>query len=96
LEFIDVAVDDHSRIVYAEVLPDERARTCAAFPHPAVQWFHDERRASPAGPDRQRHQLPVGQRLSWGVERTAGEPPVLQALLPLDHWQSGTRFMLTE
>ena len=41
-DFIHVAVDDHSRVVYAEVLPDEKAPTCAAFLHRAVQWFHQQ------------------------------------------------------
>lgn len=39
---IHVAIDDFSRVVYAEVLPDEKVATCAAFLHRAVQWFHDE------------------------------------------------------
>jgi transposase InsO family protein len=38
---VHVAVDDFSRVVYAEVLPDEKVATCAAFLHRAVQWFHD-------------------------------------------------------
>ena len=41
-DFIHVAIDDRSRVVYAEVLPDERVATCAAFLHRAVQWFHDQ------------------------------------------------------
>ena len=41
-DFVHVAVDDFSRVVYAEVLPDERVATCAAFLHRAVQWFHDQ------------------------------------------------------
>jgi transposase InsO family protein len=41
-DFIHVAVDDHSRVVYAEIHPNEKAATCAAFLHRAVQWFHDE------------------------------------------------------
>jgi transposase InsO family protein len=41
-DFIHVAVDDYSRVVYAEVLPDERVATCAGFLHRAVQWFHDQ------------------------------------------------------
>jgi transposase InsO family protein len=40
-EFIHVAIDDHSRVAYAEIHPDEKARTCAAFLHRAVQWFRD-------------------------------------------------------
>ena len=41
-DFVHVAVDDYSRIVYAEVLPDERVATCAAFLHRAVLWFHQQ------------------------------------------------------
>jgi transposase InsO family protein len=40
-DYIHVAVDDHTRITYAEVLPDEKVTTCAAFLHRAAQWFHD-------------------------------------------------------
>jgi transposase InsO family protein len=45
-DFVHVAVDDFSRVVYAEVLPDERVATCAAFLHRAVQWFHDRHRVT--------------------------------------------------
>jgi transposase InsO family protein len=38
-EFVHVAVDDHSRIAYAEILPDERGATCAAFLRHACAWF---------------------------------------------------------
>jgi transposase InsO family protein/transposase len=41
-DFVHVAIDDHSRVVYSEVLPDEKGPTCAAFLHRAAQWFHDE------------------------------------------------------
>lgn len=41
-DYVHVAVDDHSRLAYAEVLPDERAGTCAAFLHRACQWFHHQ------------------------------------------------------
>ena len=40
-EFIHVAVDDYSRVAYAEILPNEKADTCAAFLYRAVRWFHD-------------------------------------------------------
>ena len=40
-DFVHVAVDDHTRIAYAEVLPDEKGRTCAEFLHRAARWFHD-------------------------------------------------------
>ena len=38
-DYVHVAVDDHSRLAYAEVLPDEKAATCAEFLHRAVGWF---------------------------------------------------------
>jgi transposase InsO family protein len=40
-DFVHVAVDDHTRIAYAEVLPDEKGITCAGFLHRAAQWFRD-------------------------------------------------------
>jgi transposase len=38
-EFVHVAVDDATRLAYAEVLPDERGQTAASFLHRAVAWF---------------------------------------------------------
>lgn len=38
-DYVHVAVDDHSRMAYAEVLPDEKATTCAAFLHRACAWL---------------------------------------------------------
>ena len=38
-EFIHVAIDDHSRLAYAEVLGDERATAAVAFLHRAVAFF---------------------------------------------------------
>ena len=40
-DFIHVAVDDHSRVAYAEILPDEKAPTCAEFLHRAATWFRE-------------------------------------------------------
>lgn len=40
-DFIHVAVDDHSRVAYAEILTDETATTCAGFLHRAVTWFRE-------------------------------------------------------
>lgn len=37
--FIHTAVDDHSRLAYSEILPDERAATAAAFWSRAQAWF---------------------------------------------------------
>ncbi len=38
-DFVHVALDDHSRVAYAEALPDEKGNTCAAFITRAVDWF---------------------------------------------------------
>lgn len=38
-DYVHVAVDDHSRAAYAEILPDERGATCAAFLLRAAAWF---------------------------------------------------------
>ncbi len=38
-DFLHVAVDDHSRVVYLEALADERGDTCAGFITRAIEWF---------------------------------------------------------
>ena len=38
-DFVHVAIDDHSRLAYVEVLSDERAQACAGFLTRAVAWF---------------------------------------------------------
>ena len=38
-EYVHVAVDDHSRIAYVEILADQLGTTCAAFLTRAVAWF---------------------------------------------------------
>ena len=40
-EFVHVAIDDASRLAYAEVLADERGSTAAAFLRRAVTWFEE-------------------------------------------------------
>lgn len=40
-EVLHVALDAASRLVYAELLPDERGRTTAGFLLRAVRWFRD-------------------------------------------------------
>jgi len=38
-EYVHVCIDDHSRLAYVEVLPDERAESACAFLKRAVAWF---------------------------------------------------------
>jgi transposase InsO family protein len=37
--YLHTAIDDHSRLAYTEILPDERKETAAAFWHRAQAWF---------------------------------------------------------
>lgn len=38
-DFVHSAVDDHSRLAYSEILPDETGDTCAGFMFRAAAWF---------------------------------------------------------
>jgi transposase InsO family protein len=38
-DYVHAAVDDHSRLAYAEILPDETGPTCAGFLTRAAAWF---------------------------------------------------------
>ncbi|RZT84978.1 transposase IS481 family protein [Pseudonocardia sediminis] len=40
-DYIHAAIDDHTRLAYAEIHPDEQATTCAAFLRRATTFFHD-------------------------------------------------------
>jgi transposase InsO family protein len=42
-EFVHVAIDDCTRLAYAEVLPDEQGATAAAFLERALAWFQQHR-----------------------------------------------------
>jgi transposase InsO family protein len=39
-DYVHTLVDDHSRLAYSEVLPDEKGPTCAAFLRRATAYFH--------------------------------------------------------
>jgi len=41
-DYVHSMVDDHSRLAYSEILPDERGPTCAAFIDRAAAWFADQ------------------------------------------------------
>jgi hypothetical protein len=38
-DYVHAAVDDHSRLAYAEIHPDETGPTCAGFLHRAGEFF---------------------------------------------------------
>ena len=39
MDYVHVAIDDHTRLAHAEVLCDERTGTCAGFLTRAAAWF---------------------------------------------------------
>ncbi|MCP4803872.1 MAG: IS481 family transposase, partial [Proteobacteria bacterium] len=41
-EFVHVCVDDHSRLAYVEILPDEKAASAVPFMRRAVGWFREQ------------------------------------------------------
>jgi hypothetical protein len=41
-DYVHSLVDDHSRLAYSEVLPDETGKTCAAFLERAAAYFADK------------------------------------------------------
>jgi transposase InsO family protein len=38
-DYVHTAIDDHTRLAYSEVLPDEKDAACAQFLHRALAWF---------------------------------------------------------
>ena len=40
-EFLHIAIDDHSRLAFAQLFPDETARSAIAFLHAALAFFKD-------------------------------------------------------
>jgi transposase InsO family protein len=40
-EFLHIAIDDHSRLAFAQILPDETARSAIAFLHAALAFFQN-------------------------------------------------------
>jgi transposase InsO family protein len=41
-QYLHVAIDDHSRLGYAELLPSERSEDAVAFLHRAVAWYAEQ------------------------------------------------------
>ena len=57
-EFVHVAVDDYSRLAYAEVLDDEKAVTAIGFLRTRRRLLPPARHPGRADPHRQRQRLP--------------------------------------
>lgn len=41
-DFLHVAIDDHSRVVYVEAVENEQGETCASFISRAIDWFNTQ------------------------------------------------------
>src|SRR5664280_645216 len=41
-DYVHSMVDDHSRLAYSEILPNEKGTTCAEFIERAAEWFADQ------------------------------------------------------
>ena len=41
-QYLHLAIDDHSRLAYAELLPGERPAECVAFLRRALAWYHQQ------------------------------------------------------
>jgi Integrase core domain len=41
-QHLHVAIDDHSRLTYAELLPSQDAQTCARFLERACAWYREQ------------------------------------------------------
>jgi transposase-like protein len=77
--FIHAAVDDHSRLAYAEIYPDETRETAAAFLQRAQAWFADRRGGHRPGAHRQRQLLPqpaLARHLPATGHRAQTHPPL--------------------
>ena len=40
-EYLHLAIDDHSRVAYSEILPDEKRRSCLRFLLNALRFFRN-------------------------------------------------------
>jgi hypothetical protein len=58
-EYVHIAIDDCTRLAYAEVLPNEKATTAIAFLRPRQGVLRAARHDRRAAPDRQRLRLPL-------------------------------------
>ena len=78
-EYTHVAVDDHSRLSYAEVLADETAETTAGFLRRAVAWFAAqgltvERLLTDNGPAYRSLHFAPNRRYDLAIEAPRGRP----------------------
>ena len=100
-EYLHLAVDDHARLAYSEIFPDERRKSCLTFLFNALRFFRShgvkvwrvmtEFEGSGNDPGdhfpAERRQLPVPS-LCQGIENAGDQAQAHQALHPQDQRQS--------
>ena len=89
-DYVHTAIDDHTRLAYSEIHPDEKDATCAGFLHRALAWFAGHGIVVRRRADRQRDGLSPRHRLGLGLLGLAAQTPLHQTRLPLDQRQSRT------
>ncbi len=81
-DYVHSLVDDHSRLAYSEVLPDERGATCAAFLERAIGYFAGHGISASSGCSRTMPG-PTATRCDRSCAAHRHQPAVHQAALPL-------------
>jgi len=84
-DYVHSLVDDHSRLAYSEILPDEKGSTCSGFLARAIDYFAD-------------HGIPSIERLmtdnawayQWSLRTVCAEHGIRQKFIrPHCPWQNG-------
>ena len=88
-EYVHVAIDDCTRLAYAEVLADEKAPTAIAFLRRAVAFFRPPRHHRRARDDRQRLALRL-RHPRHRLPRPAHPPPAHPPPAPADQRQESS------
>jgi hypothetical protein len=84
-DYVHCLVDDHSRLAYTEVLPDEKGPTCAAFLTRGAAYF-----AAHAIPDIQRLMTDNAWAYRWSLREVCTQLGIRQTFIkPHCPWQNG-------
>ncbi len=86
-QHLHIAIDDHSRLAYAELLATEKATDCVAFLERGSRLVRRARNPSRARPFRQRQGQPLPP-LARPLRRARDRPPLHAPLLTLDKRKS--------
>jgi transposase len=85
-EYVHLAIDDHSRLAYSEILPDEKRGSCLRFLFKRLALLSKPRRQGRARHDRQRLKLPIPP-LRQGPAPAQDQASAHQTLYAQNQWQ---------